>query len=76
MNGEKAGRKAMASSFTKMAHSTREVGSTIKNTDLETKSGQMAPLMRANILKVSKKVKAHLDGPMDLSILVISLITN
>ena len=74
MNGEKEGRKAMASLSTKMALSTREVGSTTKNMDLETKSGQMALLTKANTQKVSKKVKAHLDGQTDQSTLEILLI--
>ena len=74
MNGEKEGRKAMASSSTKMALSTKEVGSTTKSMDLETKSGQMALPTKANTQKVSKKVKAHLDGQTDQSTLEILLI--
>ena len=76
MNGGKVGRKAMASSSTKTALSTKAAGSTIKNMDSETKSGQMALPMKANTPKVSKKVKAHLDGQTDQFTLEILLITN
>ena len=76
VNGERVGRKAMAPSSTKMGHSTKEVGSTTKNTDLEMKSGQMALPTKVNTPKVSRKVRVHSDGPMDQFTLEILLITN
>ena len=76
VNGERADRKVMASSSIKMGHNTKEVGSTTRNMDLETKSGKMAHLTKVNTPKVSRKVKAHSDGQMGQSTPATLLITN
>ena len=62
--GVKAARRVMVSSITQMVLRTKEVGLAMKNMDLAMKNGQMAPLMRANTLKVSRKAKAPSDGQM------------
>lgn len=62
--GEKAVKRVMVFSDTQMVLHMKGVGSTTRNTDLVMKNGLMAPLMRVNTPKVSRKAKAPSEAQM------------
>ena len=74
--GERAVKRVMVFSDTQMVLHMKAVGSTTRNMDLAMKNGLMAPLMRVNTPKVSRKAKVPSEAQMAQYTRVLLAITN